>query len=192
MAPNRFARLVGRSAVIWLATCVLQSAHIAAARSSLCLTPAAEPALKELFASPVFGEALGPERHLEGVNLRGDEIDLQIADSQRQHRMTLALNERSDRAADGRGTRFVYYLALDSASGNPDSTRSLLSVATLVDRAIPTSAFAECKTSSGTERRSAPYGEGYPRALALFSAAIQILALIAAVAFGARAIRHPR
>lgn len=198
MARNRFATLAGRSAMIWLLSCValLDGERVAAGRSTLCLTAAAEPALKDLFASPAFHDALGPGRHLEGANLRGEEIELRVADTHREQGIRLALTERSERAPDGRGQRFVYYLDPDSGSGDLESNRALLSVAALVDRTIPSSALAECNTPreahATAEKQRAPYGEGYPRALALFSAGVQILALLAAVWFGTHTIRHSR
>lgn len=195
MPIDRHVRRTRRSiAALACALTLVANSGAATPVPSQCLTPAAEPALKQLIASSAFRETLGSDRTLKDVRLSGAEIEMVVDDTDgTRYQIRLAAPGASSRAPAGIGRRFVFYLTSSSDQPDADAARALLSAAALADQAIPDSAFAACNTPRDTpmpEQVPQPiFREEYPRALALVSAIVQLLILLTAVVFGRRAIR---
>jgi hypothetical protein len=157
-----------------------------------CLTPAVGPILEDLVATGALQPVLQDRFTLERVDIRADQLELEIEDPiHHSYGITLALPEAKDGKPDGEGRSFRFYLLASPAPPNRDATTTLLAVATLFDRAIPDTALVRCFASDAAPNpRAGPTADRrYPRALALASASVEILVLLAAILFGLRAMR---
>jgi len=149
-----------------------------------CLTPDAGRALQALVAAGALQPVLANEFTLLRGDVGGDRIELEIEDAAHQpYGITLALPGTRSGTPDGHGQRFLFYLKAPASPPSPRARAALLAVAALFDGAVPDSALAPCGggDETPTERR-------YPRALVLAGAALQVLAIAAAILFGLRAI----
>lgn len=152
---------------------------------SRCLTPAAGTAMSELVAAGTLKPILGDAFTLKRGHVGGDAIQIELEDPlQRLYVLTLSPAGARTEEPAGRGARFWFY----PAPTNPPDPRAqevLLALAARFDAAIPDAAFAPC---AGTNQP----GEDprYPRRLALASAVVETLIIIAAVLFSLRTIRR--
>jgi len=152
-----------------------------------CLTPAAGQALSDLVASGKIQAALTSEFSFVGGDVRGRRIDVEIQDREkRSYAVTLALPPAEERGEPrARGRQFLFYLPPSASPPSPRATDALLAIAGLFDQAVPETALAPCpELDPSTTHRAAgerPPGEPrVPRAVALVSAVVQVLALLAA------------
>ena len=196
------------SGFVVLLSCVnppdgVRSAHAESARR--CLTPSAERVLRETLTQPAFRRVLENALTLERVHMHDDQIELEARDfTDHSYGITLVLPESRRGEPDATGGRFLFYFAPAAPPLPPQTRAALLAAAAIVDQAIPDAALVQCSQGpeevAGNEpgvsstphpqnRGQVPSEPRYPLALALSSAAVQILVVLAAVSFGLRAVQ---
>jgi hypothetical protein len=149
-----------------------------------CLTPDAGRAMSDLVAAGALTEVLGDDLVLARGDVGGDRIELRFQDpQQRSHTITLALPGAVSGQPDGKGARFLYYVSA-TADLTPAIRSTMLAAAAVFDGGIPETALRRC---AGAEAPKAD--PRYPRSIALGSALLELMIVLAAVVFGLRALR---
>lgn len=145
-----------------------------------CITPAVNEVFNGLVTADAFKPALGSAFTLTGGSARDDRIDLEIQDAQHQsHRVTLALGDVTGMQRAGSGRRFRFYLPSQEPPGAA-AAEALLAAASVLDGAIPDSAFASCGNKQASDAS---------KVRALASGAAQALAVVAALVYGLLVLR---
>jgi hypothetical protein len=145
-----------------------------------CLTPAIDGVFNQAVESGAFRAALGTTFTITDASSRDGRIELTVAKpGGRAHTVTLALDRIVGRTPDGRAGEFVFYLQPGADAGSSDT---LLELARVLAERIPDTALVPCRSR----------GEGFgTRAVALLSAALAMVVVIAALLFGFRKLRQP-
>ena len=146
-----------------------------------CLTPAIDGVFTQAMESGAFRVALGRSFAITDVSSRDRRIELTVAKSGgRANTVTLALERIVGRTPDGRAGEFVFYVQPDA---DAESSGVLLELARVLAGRVPATAFAPCGG------RDEAVGT---RAVALLSAAVEVLVVIVALTFGWRTLgRRP-
>ncbi len=202
------------SGFVALLSCVNPPNGIRSARAESpgrCLTPSAERVLRETITQPAFRRVLEDALTLERVHMHDDQIELEVRDrTDHRYGITLVLPESKRGEPDGTGSRFLFYFAPAPFPLPPRTRAALVAAAAIVDRAIPDAALVQCSqapvddkqaekeapnepgvpsTAHPQNRGQPPSEHRYPLALALTSAGLQVLVVLAAVSFGLRVVR---
>ncbi len=192
------------SGLVALLSCVMPPNGVRSTRAESggrCLTPSTEVALRDAIAQTEFQRVLENGLRLENVLVQGDQIDLEVHDrTDQSYGITLVLPESKRGEPDATGGRFLFYLAPAPAPVPPQTRAVLLAAAAIVDRAIPDTALVRCGQTQPSEASASstpspqnpgqpPAEHRYPLVLALISAGVQIMVLLAAILFGLRVIR---
>jgi hypothetical protein len=175
-----------------------------------CLTPALSKVFEDLAARGALQRVLHDQFTLERIDVRQNQIELEIKDEARQpYAITLTLLEVNNAKPDGRGRHFLFYLGTPAARPNPQARTALLAAAAVVDEAILENVLQLCagadqaaqvepqrETGFEPATRQGPQGQppveyGYPLGMALASAAAQVMVLVTATVFGLRTLRWP-
>lgn len=145
-----------------------------------CLTPAMDAVFNHAVASGAFRAALGTAFTITDASSRGGRIELTVAKrGGRAHTVTLALERIAGRTPDGRAGPFVFYV---QPGTDANSSRVLLDVGRVLAERTPDTAFAPCGSRE----------EGVStRLVALLSAALEVVVVVLALAFGLWKLRRP-
>ena len=171
-APSRLQRLLAR---------------VDDALATRCLTPASGEALQRAVAAGALQPALGDAFRLEKGDIQPQHIEIAIRGRDgASHVVRLAIAGSESGTPAGAGSIFEFFLRGPGDPPDQETRAVLLAAAAAVDAAVPAATLERCAGSG------APHAERrYPRALALGGAALQVLAIAAAVLFALRTLRDP-